>query len=46
MVEGAAALNGGLHSRMMESKIRRIWEQCMEVLIFFFSSFSKDNRLD
>jgi len=29
MVEGAVALNGGLHSRMVEGKIRsRIREQC------------------
>jgi hypothetical protein len=30
MVEGVTTLNGGLHSRTMEGKIRRkIQEQCM-----------------
>jgi hypothetical protein len=48
IVEGVATLNGGLHNRTMEGKIiRRIWEQCRQVLFFFFfSSVSGDNRLD
>jgi hypothetical protein len=46
MVEGAATLNGSLHSRTVEGKIRRIWEPCKEVLIFLFSSISGDSRLD
>jgi hypothetical protein len=38
MVEGATTLNGGLHNKTVEGKIiRRIWEQCMQVLSFFFS---------
>ncbi len=40
MVEGAVALNGGLHSRTVEGNRRRtIGEQCRQVLIFllFFS---------
>jgi len=43
MVEGAAALNGGLHNRMVEGKIRRrIGEQCKQVLIFLlFISFRR-----
>jgi hypothetical protein len=38
MVEGAAALNGGLRNRTVEGKIRsRIGERCRQV--FFFSCF-------
>jgi hypothetical protein len=45
MAERVATFNGGLHSRMVEGKIRRIWEQCKQVLFFFFfSSVSRNSR--
>jgi hypothetical protein len=45
MVEEVTTLNGGLHSRMVEGKIRkRIWEQCKQVFLFS-SSISSDGRL-
>jgi hypothetical protein len=35
MVEGATTLNGGLHNRTMEGKIRsRIGEQCRQAFFF------------
>jgi hypothetical protein len=38
MVEGVTTLNGGLHSRTVEGKIRRtIKEQCKQVLVFLLS---------
>jgi len=48
MVEEVVALNGGLHSRTLEGKIkRRIQEQFGQVLVFFFFSLLLgDNRLD
>ncbi len=39
MAREVVALNGGLHSRMLEGKIRRqIREQCRQVLVFLLSS--------
>ncbi len=48
MAEEVVALNGGLHSRTLEGKIkRRIQEQFGQVLVFFFFSLLlEDNRLD
>jgi hypothetical protein len=45
MVEGAATLNGGLHSRTVEGMIRRkIREQC-RLIFLLFSLVSGDGRL-
>ncbi len=45
MAKEAVALNGGLHNRTMEGKIRRrIWEQCKQVFLLF-SLVSSDGRL-
>jgi hypothetical protein len=41
MVEGVVALNGGLHNKTVEGKIRnKIEEQCRQVLFFFCCGFS------
>jgi hypothetical protein len=45
MVKKSIALNGSLHNRMVESRIRkRIWEQCKQVFLLF-SSVSSDGKL-
>jgi hypothetical protein len=45
MVEEATALNGSLHNKMVEGKIRRkIWEQCRQVFLLS-SSVSNDGKL-
>jgi hypothetical protein len=37
MAKKVVALNGGLHSRIVEGKIKmQIREQCKQVLVFFF----------
>ncbi len=48
MVEGVAALNGGLCSRTVEGKIRsKTREQCKQaffLIFFFFNNFQKIGR--
>jgi len=48
MVQGAATLNGGLHSRIVESKIRsKIGKRCRHaflLILFIFNNFKKIGR--
>jgi hypothetical protein len=45
MVDEATTLNGGLHSRIVEGKIRNKFESNAAMSFFFFSSISSDGSL-